>query len=81
MWLLRRAADRENARKEHEHFVAPLKELLAELFADRGMLLGSSQYLEMLGVEKHKALSEIDDRIIEVKNRIQSEGLLWKKRQ
>jgi|14_taG_2_1085336.scaffolds.fasta_scaffold18587_4 hypothetical protein len=80
MWLFDRAAKREQMRKEHESFIAPLKNLLAELFADRGMLLGSTQYNEMIGVEKCKALSEIDDRIIAVKERIHSEATRWKQR-
>jgi len=80
MRLFRRAAAIELARKEHEAFIAPLNELLAELFVDRGMLLGSGEYTEMLGVEKWKALSEIDDKIIMVKERIYEEGKRWKKR-
>ena len=80
MWLFTALTRREQSRKEHESFIAPLKDLLAELFADRGMLLGSTQYLEMIGVEKWKALSEIDDRIIAVKERMHSEGKKWKKR-
>jgi hypothetical protein len=44
------------------------------------MLLGSGEYTEMLGVEKWKALSEIDDKIIMVKERIHEEGIRWKKR-
>lgn len=80
MWLFSTLTKREQSRTEHEAFIAPLKDLLAELFADRGMLLGSSQYLEMIGVEKWKALNEIDDRIIAVKERIHSEAMRWKKR-
>jgi len=80
MRLFQRAANKELARKDHEAFIAPLKELLAELFVDRGMLLGSGEYTEMLGVEKWVALTEIDSKIIMVKERIHEEGIRWKKR-
>ena len=60
-------------KQEHESFIKPYNDLLIELFADRGMLLGSARYGDMTGVERYDALSEIDLRIIKVKDLIQKE--------
>ena len=38
-------------------------EIITELRVDRGMLLGNTQYSEMTGVERVKALDAIDDSI------------------
>ncbi len=42
----------------------PWKEMLLEIRAERGALLGTKQYEEMAGVEKAKALDTIDDRLV-----------------
>jgi len=47
--------------------VEPWKEVLKELRADRGMLLGTEIYSEMNGVEKQNALGKIDSAIFAVK--------------
>lgn len=66
-------------KKEHESFIQAYDELLVELFADRGMLLGSTRYAELTGVERFDALNEIDRRIIETKERIRKEGETYRK--
>ena len=43
--------------------VSAWKDILAELRADRGMLLGASEFKEMNGVEQSDALSAIESRI------------------
>ena len=60
-------------KQEHEAFIKPYTNLLIELFADRGMLLGSARYGDMTGTERYDALFEIDSRIIKVKDLIQKE--------
>ena len=66
-------------KKNHDSFIQAYDELLIELFADRGMLLGSTRYSEMTGVERYDALNEIDRRIIETKERIKKEGETYRK--
>lgn len=66
-------------KKNHDSFIQAYDELLIELFADRGMLLGSTRYSEMTGVERYDALNEIDRRIIETKERIKKEGETYQK--
>ena len=46
----------------------PWREIMKELRADRGMLLGSSHYVDLTGVERHDALLQIENRIFETKN-------------
>jgi len=46
------------------------KAVILELHADRGMLLGSSQYGEMTGVERVKSLVAIDQPIYDAHTRI-----------
>jgi len=65
--------ERVRVRNENESFQIPYKELLIELFADRGMLLGSKNYNSMSGVERYDALNEIDTRILAVKERMEKE--------
>tara|TARA_R100000951_G_C2650212_1_gene184133 strand:- start:449 stop:712 length:264 start_codon:yes stop_codon:yes gene_type:complete len=74
-WLFRRRnpEERVRIRKENESFQNPYEELLVELFADRGMLLGSQNYNSMSGVERYDALNEIDTRILAVKERMKME--------
>ena len=43
--------------------VSAWNEIITELRVDRGMLLGNTQYSEMTGVERVKALDAIDDSI------------------
>jgi len=64
---------------EHKTFISAYDELLAELFADRGMLLGSARFKELSGVEQFDALNEIDSRIIRVKDLKEKEGLRFKR--
>jgi len=44
----------------------PWKDMLVEIRAERGALLGTKQYEEMAGIEKAKALDTIDDRLVMV---------------
>lgn len=69
----------QQAKDEKKAFLKPYEDMLIELFADRGMLLGSTTYTEMTGVERYEALDQIDKKIIAVKNRIEQEELRWKK--
>lgn len=64
---------------EHQNFVAAYDELLIELFADRGMLLGSTRFKDLSGVEQFDALNEIDSRIIKTKDLKEKEGLRYKR--
>ena len=74
-WLFRKGnpEERVRIRNENESFQNPYQELLIELFADRGMLLGSTNYNSMSGVERYDALNEIDTRILAVKERMEAE--------
>jgi len=38
-------------------------EIISEIRADRGMLLGSNQYSELVGIDKAKSLDAIDERL------------------
>lgn len=67
-------------RSEHESFIKAHQEILVELFADRGMLLGSNRFSELTGVERFDALIEIDNRIIQIKELIEKEELKCQKR-
>ena len=75
-WLFRRGKpeERVRVRDEHASFLKPYEELMIELFADRGMLLGSQNYNDMTGVERYDALNEIDTRILAVKDRMEKEA-------
>jgi hypothetical protein len=76
MWRLFRKGnpeERVRVRNENESFQTPYEELLVELFADRGMLLGSKNYNSMSGVERYDVLNEIDTRILAVKDRMEKE--------
>jgi len=42
----------------------PWKDMLVEIRAERGALLGTKQYEEMAGIEKAKALDTVDDRLV-----------------
>jgi hypothetical protein len=44
----------------------PWHEMLLEIRAERGALLGTKQYEEMAGVEKATALNTIDERLVMV---------------
>jgi hypothetical protein len=81
MWLFRKRNPerRVEVKQEHESFIKAHHEILIELFADRGMLLGSSRYDELTGVERFDALYEIDNRIIQIKELIEKEELRCKK--
>ena len=76
MWPFRnRDIEQElRVRSEHDSFISAYNNLLVELFADRGMLLGSQRYQDMTGVERFDALHEIDSRILQVKDLIKKEG-------
>ena len=67
-------------KREHESFIKAHQDILVELFADRGMLLGSNRFNELTGVERFDALIEIDSRIIQIKELIEKEELKCKKR-
>lgn len=81
MWLFRKGnpEKRVEVKKEHDSFIKAHQEIMVELFADRGMLLGSSRYDELTGVERFDALYEIDSRIIQIKELIEKEELRCKK--
>ena len=71
MWPFAKTPDLEHrlkVKQEHESFIKAYDEILVELFADRGMLLGTSRYDDMTGVERFDALNEIDTRILKVKD-------------
>lgn len=67
-------------KKETESFLEQYNLMLAELYTDRGILLGSKRYDEMTGVEKFDTLNEIDNRIIKVRDTIEQEELRCKRR-
>ena len=67
-------------KKETESFLEQYNLMLAELYTDRGILLGSERYNEMTGVEKFDTLNEIDSRIIKVRDTIEHEELRCKRR-
>ena len=67
-------------KKETESFLEQYNLMLAELYTDRGILLGSERYNEMTGVEKFDTLKEIDSRIIKVRDTIEHEELRCKRR-
>jgi hypothetical protein len=67
-------------KKETESFLEQYNLMLAELYTDRGILLGSKRYDEMTGVEKFDTLNEIDSRIIKVRDTIEQEELRCKRR-
>ena len=46
----------------------PWKDMLVEIRAERGLLLGTKQYEEMVGIEKAKALDTMDERLVMVQN-------------
>jgi len=71
---------RVEVKQEHEAFIKAHQEILVELFADRGMLLGSNRFNELTGVERFDALFEIDNRIIKIKELIETEEMKCKKR-
>ena len=64
---------------DHQNFISAYDELLVELFADRGMLLGSTRFKDLSGVEQFDALNEIDTRIIKIKDLKEQEGLRYKR--
>ena len=64
---------------DHQNFISAYDELLIELFADRGMLLGSARFKDLSGVEQFDALNEIDTRIIKIKDLKEQEGLRYKR--
>lgn len=82
MWPFRKGnpEKRVEVKREHESFIKAHQEVLVELFADRGMLLGSNRFSELSGVERWDALIEIDSRIIKIKELIEKEELRCKKR-
>lgn len=82
MWPFRskNLEKRIEVKREHESFIKSHQEILVELFADRGMLLGSNRFNELSGVERWDALIEIDGRIIQIKELIEKEELKCKKR-
>ena len=49
------------AERRYRMAVSAWNEIITELRVDRGMLLGNTQYSEMTGVERVKALDAIDD--------------------
>lgn len=81
MWPFKTRDLEETARilGEHNHFIIAYDELLVELFADRGMLLGSERFKELSGVEQFDALNEIDSRISRVKDIKEKEGLRYRR--
>jgi len=82
MWPFRKGnpEQRVEVKREHESFIKAHQEILIELFADRGMLLGSNRFTELTGVERFDALIEIDNRIIQINELIEKEELRCKKR-
>ena len=67
-------------KKETESFLEQYNLILIELYTDRGILLGSSAYTDLTGVEMFDALQKIDDRIIQVRDIIEQEELRCKRR-
>jgi len=51
------------AEKRYRMAIRPWKNILSELRADRGMLLGTEQFKDMTGVEQCDALSGIESRV------------------
>jgi len=49
--------------RRYRMLIAPWVEMLSEIRTDRGMLLGSNQYSEMVGIDKAKSLGAIDERL------------------
>ena len=49
----------------------PWLDMLGEIRTERGMLLGSAQYIEMVGVEKAEALDKLDARLLKAENWLQ----------
>ena len=58
------------AERHHRRKVADWKNIIQELHADRGMLLGSSQFTDMSGVEQYELLKGIDTAIYDCHKRI-----------
>lgn len=51
------------AERKYRMAIQPWTEVITELRVDRGMLIGSSQFTEMTGVERVNALTAIDAAI------------------
>tara|TARA_R110002020_G_scaffold79096_5_gene198489 strand:- start:29725 stop:30030 length:306 start_codon:yes stop_codon:yes gene_type:complete len=51
--------------RRYRMLIQPWTEMLSEIRTDRGMLLGSTQYTEMVGIDKAKSLSAIDERLMQ----------------
>lgn len=58
---------------ERDSKIESYNDLLRELHADRGMLLGSNNFSDLTGVERTDAVMEIDKRIRQIKEAIEWE--------
>tara|TARA_R110000744_G_scaffold196083_3_gene315258 strand:+ start:1832 stop:2137 length:306 start_codon:yes stop_codon:yes gene_type:complete len=61
--------------RRYRMLIQPWVDMLAEIRTERGMLLGSAQYLEMVGVEKAEALDKVDERLLKAENWLEHYGV------
>lgn len=60
-----------SAERHYRRKAGDWRSIIQELHADRGMLLGSSQYTDMTGVERAESLGLIDHAIREAHSHIE----------
>jgi hypothetical protein len=60
-----------SAERHYRRKAGDWRSIIQELHADRGILLGSTQYAEMNGIERGKALGVIEDAVQNAYNHIE----------